>query len=246
MMWALAVLPFAVLAVATSSSASAFEYLCAGQAILTAGNCLTRSINLTPITLEDMSLDAGVYCLSENVTDEDEIISPTVDLTTKVTFAEEGKEPACLPLAKALSLENKEVANACTKAEKVEALNLPWETKIEEESSTGDWWILIVTTNAAYLTECESALGLVDDTCESTKEHTPLVLAENLSEEETIEGAKLLLLSIVFSETLLEAKEAGKCSLGGAESALVVGEVLYWGKIKESTGTELPASLEIS
>lgn len=251
-MWALAVVPFAVLAVATSSAFGAAEYLCAGEPILTSGNCLTLSINLTPITLEDMSLGAGVYCLSEKVTDEDEIISATVDLTPAegIKFAEGGVEPNCKPLAKVLNLKEESVANACTLVEGVKALNLPWETKIEEEEAGPLWWILIVTPTAGYLTECESALGLVADECLATSEHTPLVLAENLPEEETIEEAKLLLLTIFFNAELLEPKEAGKCSLGGAESALVIGEVLFWAQIMEllAGGVEnnLPASLEIS
>jgi len=252
MMWALAVVPFAVLAVATSSASAAFEYLCGGQAILTAGNCLTLSVNLGPITLEDMSVPAGVYCVPEKVTDEDEILSPTVDDTTVVTFAEKGHEPGtCKPLAKALNLENKEAANGCTKVDEVAPVNLPWETKIEEEEAGPLWWVLIKKgTGAAgepgYLTECETALGLVDDTCKSETE-TALILVESLPESETIEGASVKLISGFFTEELLNPKtEPATCTIGGKESGLVVGEVLIWAIIDEAGGASLTASLEIS
>ena len=247
MVWALAVLPFAMLAIATSSASAAFEYLCGGEAILTAGNCLTRTINLQPLTLEDMSADAGVYCVPEAVTDEDEVISATVENETEVKFAEGG----CKPLTKALSLENKEVANACTQVDDFNHLDLPWETKIEEESGANNYWVLIKKGPGAagepgYETVCETSLGLIADKCTSPAANTALVLVENLlTETEELEGVKNLKLgAVIFNEETLEgAKEWATCTIGGKESGLVIGEVLIRA-INATSGK--PVSLEIS
>lgn len=241
----LAVVPFALLAVAASSASAAPEWLCGNGVILTSGNCKVTSENLEVFHLQDrvgtLGKPGAVECPVGAILDAGEITGPKTALTTSVTFT------GCKASAKSLNLEEKEVTNGCETLEKLEVQNLPWEGKLEEESPAGNYWFLIVSTTSgkepAYQTTCKaSGIAGISDLCESTTTNTPLVLGENLSEEEEVEGVKVLLFSIFFLEKPLEGnKEFAKCSLGGAETGIVFGENLLNGHINSK-----PASLEVS
>jgi len=231
-----AVIPFAVLAVATSAS-SAFEFLCGGQAILTSGNCKANSINLEALLLNDMGVPATIECPAESVTSTGSVLSSMEAETATVTFAETGKK--CKPSAKAENLKSEEAANGCEAVVEITAVHLPWKITLEEEES-GLWWGLFLKSKPGYKTTCKTILGNVSDECVASEEaaRSPLLLFENLTEEET---GKILLLDVFFTKELLAAGEAADCTLGGKENGLVIGEQLLTGEIGGKV-----ASLEIS
>src|ERR1700678_575652 len=226
----LAVVPIAMLAFA-ATSASAFEWLCGGQAILTSGNCKVLSVNLSTFILNDRGVPATVECPAESITDEGSITGATTATTTSVSFLI-GGTTGCLAAATALNLKEEAKTNGCEEIEKLTILNLPWTNTISEEES-GLWWIL-VSSKPGYLTTCKAAgLKGIADECVSEESHTPLVLGENLTETETIEGvAGILLFDIFFVNPPLEGEaEFAKCSIGGAKQGVVEGEQLLWGQI---------------
>jgi len=238
----LAVVPIAMLAFA-ATSASAFEWLCGGQAILTSGNCKVLSVNLTTFLLNDRGVPAEVECPPESVTDEGSITGATTGTTTAVAFTV--GSTGCKKSAKALNLKEEEKTNGCEELESITTVNLPWTGTISEEES-GLWWILVVSGTKApgYATKCKAAgLKGITDTCEAESAHAPLVLGENLSETETIEGvAGILLFDIFFVNPPLEGEpEFANCSIGGTHQGIVEGEQLLWGQIGGKA-----ASLEIS
>jgi hypothetical protein len=247
----LAVVSFALCAAGcgVSSASAAPEWLCGNGPILTSGNCKVTSENLELFRLQDrvgtLGKPGAVECAVGAILDEGEITGPKTALTTTVTFT--FGSTACKAAAKALNKKKEEVANGCETLEKVDIQNLPWESKLEEEASANNYWFLVISKTSgkepAYQTTCKaSGITGVSDLCESTEAHTPLVLGENLTEEEEVEGVKVLLFSIFFPEEPLEGeKEFAKCSLGGAEAAIVFGENLLNGHINSK-----PASLEIS
>jgi hypothetical protein len=235
-------------------SASASEWLCAGQAILTVGNCLGLTTNLEVLLLEDMGEPASAECAVGVVTSEGVLgstlagaLNVAAATTTAVTFTGKGAEPNCKPAAKAVNLKNEEKANLLEKVTEVTAVGLPWESKIEEEEAGPLWWVLIITKTAGYKIVGKVAGLTVTDTCTAEKAtETPLVLAENLPETEE----SLLLVSLFFVAGLLSEAEAATCkpSIGGEnkEDGLVIGENLLTGQIMEAGGTNLAASVEIS
>jgi len=237
----LAVLPFAVFAVLTSSASAAPEWLCGGQAILTSGNCVVSTENLGVLLLEDRGVHSGMECTVGAVAGAGSITTSTKGSTTSVTFG-----AGCTAPATALNLKEEAETNACEKVESIVAENLPWTSTISEEES-GLWWILVESSTAgkgpAYKTTCQaSKIKGIADLCESESTHTPLVLGENLAEEETVESVKILLFSIFFVNPPLEGEpEWATCSLGGAHQGIVEGENLLTALIASK-----PASLEIS
>ena len=110
-------------------------------------------------------------------------------------------------------------------------MNLPWGSKIEElttEGSEDSYWDLITPKpkEPGYLVECVVGGLKIDDVCETASEATTvLVLMLNLPEEEE----KLLLVSVFFLKNPLNVNEAAKCSVGGEENGLAIGEVLLIG-----------------
>ncbi len=233
-----------VLAMSAGSASAAFEWLCAGEKITGTGEerCLTLSENLETLKLEDMGVPGAVECSPETVLDEGWVGPGAAGETTSVTFQ------TCLPAPKAENLKEEVVTNGCEgKTATVQAVNLPWLTPIEEltepEAGVNAYWILIKAGVAGkepgYLVECTVAGLKTDDIC-TTGAETVLVLALNLTEEET---GKLLLVSIFFNKKLLAANEAGTCSVGGKEDGLVIGEVLLIGETHNNS--EL-LSLEIN
>jgi hypothetical protein len=204
-------------------SASAVEWLCGGVAN---SKCKTDGVNLSVLLLEDAgAASAAVECPVETVTSTGTVGAGATDETLTATFAEGGTK--CTPAAKAFNLEDKEVANACTKVDAVTAINLPWTTTLEEDAE-GKWDLLSKGPGAAgqpgYLTECVTLLGLIDDVCTINAASTPLVWVENLTETGV---AKLV--TVLFLRDLLANAEYANCTVGGTNEGLVVGEVLIEG-----------------
>jgi hypothetical protein len=200
-----------------AGSAVAAEWLCNGQQIMGTGNnrCKVVSENATLLRLEDMTAGAAVQCGAKDVTEEGWVGPLADDETIAVKFTN------CEAAAKAENLEGREVANLCKKVLAVAAVNLPWKTNIEEKR-----WDLISAgglKEPGYLVECETVLGDIDDTCTvSSETNTPLVELENLAAEMT----EPALVDENYSKILLNSKEATTCTVGGAESGLVVGVIL--------------------
>jgi hypothetical protein len=120
----------------------------------------------------------------------------------------------------------------------------PWATLVEEGelSSTNKAWDLLKELGShglpGYLIKCEIAGGTKqNDECLINASHTPLTELLNLAGNAT----ELPLVSAIFPETLLEKAELAKCSVGGAESGLVLGEDLQEALVG---GTQV--SLELS
>jgi hypothetical protein len=199
------------------TSASALEWLCNAVA---KSKCKVDGVNLEVLLLEDSGVPASVECPVESVTSTGTVGEGVADETLTTAF----KSELCKASAKAFNLEDKEVANGCTTAEKVEALNTPWTTTLEE----AEWDLIAKGPGAAgqpaYLVECVTPLGLVDDVCSVNAEHTPLVLVEVLKEV----GVPNLV-TVLFPRDPLVPSEAATCTIGGKEQGLVVGEVLLEG-----------------
>jgi hypothetical protein len=233
---------FAVAAFGSVVTAAAFatgpEWLCNGQPITGTGNsrCLVVSENLATLTLEDMGLPGSVTCPAGTVKDEGWVGPGAEAETTSVTFG------TCTAPAKAENLSGAEVTNGCENAEKVEAINLPWTSKIESKAAPNDWLVLIKHKTGAgsepgYKIKCKVAGISKTDTCEIDGAESPLVLAENLTGNST----ELPLVTIEFLKVLEVASEAAKCTTGGAENGLVFGEQLL-----EAISGTTQVSLEIS
>jgi hypothetical protein len=222
-----AVLSLGVLAFAASAQAN--EWLCNGKA----EQCKVLGENLETLVLEDMGLSASISCQPGVVKGEGTAGPGATGETTVVSAEGEGKEPFCKPSAKAENLKNEEVANAVEKVEKVSAVNLPWKGEIAE-SEEGLWWGLALRKEAGkepgYELKVKSGGLTVTDVCTMGSE-TPLGLIENLAAE----PGGVPLVSAFAVKALLNATEAGTCSLGGKENGLVVGETLLAGW----TGTAL-------
>jgi hypothetical protein len=103
-------------------------------------------------------------------------------------------------------------------------LNTPWTTTLEE----AEWDLISKGPGAAgqpaWLIECNTLLGLVDDVCSVSAEHTPLVLVEVLKEV----GVPNLV-TMLFPRDPLLSSEAETCTVGGKEQGLVIGEILLEG-----------------
>ncbi|HEV7937084.1 MAG TPA: hypothetical protein VGP18_03560 [Solirubrobacteraceae bacterium] len=228
---------------AGAGTSYAFEWLCAGAAVVTKGNCLFRGVNSTPFTLQDIGAEYSIECAAEKVTSEGTVGPGAADETTAVHIAGEGKEPNCKPSTKALNLEGNEVSNTCDKLVSFAAVDTPWTTTLEEEVTGPMWWDLINTgkaSGAGYETKCLIFGSTIEvaDTCisgtmaESGSGEAVLVLLENLPEG---------LVGMVFNEVSLFPGQIDNCSYGSLESGLVKGEIIL---SAESGGKEV--SLEIS
>jgi hypothetical protein len=221
-----AVAALGALVVAATSAQAAFEWLCNGKTV-GSERCLVVSENLEVLVLEDMSIPAAVECAVGSVLDEGWVGPGNEDETTFVEFMIPATN--CKPAAKALDLNNEELANACEKVKNVEAVNLPWLTLVEElttEGSVDSYWDLIEENGKGqpgYLVECTVAGLNVDDICLTEAASTALVLLLNLPAE----GSEPALVSVYFLENPLMANEAATCSVKKEkESGLVKGEVL--------------------
>ena len=218
----------------TAVSASAAEWLCNGKAPATATTCSILSENLEVLLLTDMSAGSGVECAVGSVLDEGFVGTGAKDETTKVEFMESGTQ--CTAPAKVQNLEGVLVTNACKKVIAVAPDNLPWHTELITVTPAvqgKEQWDIIKGTGVqggepGYLVECEIAPGInVDDLCEAVVGHPAHVGIENLKADE--EAPKLALVDALFTEETFEPNqnEWGKCTVGGANSALVKGEILF-------------------
>ena len=230
-----AVLALGALAASAFAAGGNTVWLC-NSAFLTLEKCLTVSENLTALTLQDMNESSSVECAVGTVLDEGWVGPGSEDETTSVTFTSE-----CAPSAKALNLAGETVSNACTGTKAVgKALNLPWKTLVYlEGTTTRD--IISGTTNGepGYEVECTvSGLKVKDKCLTSAAADDAHIELNNLAAE----GSEPTLVDVLFMEKLVNASEAAKCSLGGAESGLIEGEVLI--AAVNSSGTLI--SLETS
>jgi hypothetical protein len=213
------VLAFGVLAASAFAGNGNTVWLCNGQFITGTGNnrCLIQSENLTELLLGDMNESADVLCPVGSVLNEGWVGPGSEDETTKVEFMS-----TCSTAGKAENLKGEEVANVCGGTGEAEAVNLPWLTLVYLEGSlTRD----IITAGIAgkepgYKVKCTVAGLKITDECLSGA--TPVHVELNLLEKE---GTEPELVDVLFKETLKQSEWA-KCSLGGAESGLVEGEVL--------------------
>jgi len=232
----LGVLSLGVLLAGTAASASAVEWLCGNEAVLTAGNCKTTTVNLEVLLLEDRGVPASVECPVEGVKSVGTVGPGAADETTEVTFT------GCKPAAKALNLKEEEKTNGCTTLDKQpQAVNTPWKTTVGEEEAGPLWWdrITSATKTPGYKITC-TTLGIeVADTCEgqTAEANITMVLIENLSEAES----GILLVGVFFTGDGLSPAGAAKCSVGGNEQGFVTGEQLLTATINGN-----PASLEVS
>jgi len=217
-----AMLAFSVMAVAAGTASAAIEWLCNGKAVLKAKECPVVTENLEVLLFQDRNASAEIECaVSETLGTgwvgpgaEDEISSGLII-------------GGCKGAPKALNLKEEEVANSCTSAvAKVVALNLPWRTLLEEIGGLDYDTIEPGTEKGAqpgYESKCETILGTVTDTCLSTEGHEVLTEMNNLA----LEGAEFPLVDSLFlAKPIGGEKEWGTCSVGGKESAVVVGENL--------------------
>jgi hypothetical protein len=212
----------------------ALEWLCAGAV----GACKVDSANLEVLRMEDSGSDASIECAVASFSGTGTVGPGANDETITTEFVK--PETNCKPTAKAFNLEDKEVANSCTKVDNISAINLTWKTELVGDSE-GKWDLLLKGSGAGqpgWLIECVTPLGLVDDTCVANAASTPLVWVENLAAE--VGGKKLV--TMLFLRDLLAAAEYASCSVGGKEEGLVVGEMLIEGL---NTAGE-PIDLEVS
>jgi hypothetical protein len=215
------VLAFGVLAASAFAGNGNTVWLCNGQFLTGTGNnrCLTVSENLTAVVLQDMNESSGIECAASSVLDEGWVGPGSEDETTKVEFMEE-----CTSPANALNLAGTVVTNVCSGKGKATAINLPWLTLVYLEGSlTRD---IIKGSTAGkepgYTVECTVGGLKVKDTCTTAASNEAHIELNNLPAE----GSEPALVDVLFKEALLNVKEAATCSLGGAESGLVEGEVL--------------------
>ncbi len=205
------------LSAVVAPDASGLEWLCNGAPLMGAARCATEAENENPFVLEDMGVSASVTCVKSSVFVAGSIGPVAEGEITEVKFI--APKTNCSPSAKAENQKNEEVANACTEVIDVKAVNLPWKTTLVEKEGTNNWWILLSNKAAGepgYLVECLVAGLAVDDKCLTKEAATSvLALAENLTE------GGFLFVDIFFEKNPLEANQAAKCSIGGAETGLV-------------------------
>ncbi len=180
----------------------------------------TLSVGVGVLTLEDMGVPAGVECTGADVTDVGTVGPGHEDTTTSVTFTAPATN--CKPTAKAENLSKEEKTNACESVKNVEALDLPWLTELAKGENAAKESVFLDRLSGdgkgepAYLTECKTALGTVDDTCTEVSAGSTVEVKNETSDVNT-----------VFPKTLANEKtESAKCTIGGAENGLVKGESL--------------------
>jgi hypothetical protein len=211
-------LTIAALSVAGSAAAPAMalEWLCAGAA---ANLCVVVYENLEPFIIEDMGASLAAECSAGEVKGQGTVGPGVGDITETLTF----KVGECKPKGKVENLAGQEVANLCEKVEKVEAVGLPWTTELEMEgAAVKDLIEESILGQPGYLIECKTLLGNIEDLCRSVESKTSLLVElTNLAAE----GAEPKLVNALFLKNP-PAAEALKCTVGGKEDGLVIGELL--------------------
>ena len=214
-------------------------WLCANKEILNAPErCLVIGENLETMKAYDLTADSEVECEAGAITHEGWVGPGSEDEITLTTFLE--PTTRCKATSKALNLKEEEVTNVCEKVEKIGLLHLAWATLLTlragiaydetaERGSNGE---------PGYEVTCKTALGNVADKCEETTESSRSPLENLVGNATEVPLVDLLYLFFpAFSD-----KERWKCSVGGAESGVLFGEIL----IEALTSTGVPLSLEVS
>ena len=187
-------------------------------------------MNLEAVSFKDMSAGSEVDCAVGSVTGEGFAGPGAKGEVTKTAI----KKESCTAPAKTENLKGELVTSACTKVITIEAENLPWHTELITVSPAVHGfaqWVIIKGTGVqggepAYLFECTVGGINIDDLCEAVAAHPLHDAIENLKADE--EEPKLPLVDILGLAETFEANENewGKCSVGGANSALTTGEGL--------------------
>ncbi len=216
----MAVLALTVITSAIASPALGAEtasWLVNGAVPLVAEQVL--SVGVGALVLQDMGVPAAVECTGADLVGEGTVGPGSDDTSSSGTAIETSKD--CKPSAKAENLKGEEVANACESVKNVEAIDLPWlsELLLGENAKKESVFLDRLSSDGqgepAVLTECKTALGTVDDTCTEVSAGSTVEVKNESSD-----------VNVIFPKELAKASEAAKCSVGGAENGLVVGEVL--------------------
>lgn len=197
-------------------------WLCGEKTVAKTKECLVVSENLEAFLIEDTGVEAAIECAVGSVLEEGWVGPGSEDETTAVEFMKPTED--CKPTSKALNKKEEEVSNLCEKVLSVQALDLPWSTKVELVGGLS-YDKIGPTTNGqpGYLVECKTILGNVDDKCLSPTGKELLVEPTDIPKN----GAESPSVAMVFPRILLHGNvEAYECSIGGKESGLVVGEEL--------------------
>jgi hypothetical protein len=232
----LAVLALAVAAV-SALGADNTVWLCKEKPIITTSErCLVDSENEGVLRIEDMKADSSVECANGTILDEGWVGPGSEDEETTIEFM--NPTTNCKPSPKALNAKEEEVTNVCEKLEQVEIQNLPWNTLLELVAGVSEDQIKPGPSGKqpGYLLTCKTALGSIDDVCNSTAGKEINIKVINLPGNAT----EPPLVTVEFSATAQNDLSA-KCSVGGAESGLIVGNIL----LAALVGGVL-ASLEVS
>jgi hypothetical protein len=174
------------------------------------------------IKLYDLEEHWLVECDTGFVLSEGWVGPGSDDEVTSVEFME--PENHCTAPEKALSIEEREVANVCenTGDVKLKTVHLPWLSTIYLEGTT-TLLLLSETTNGVpgYLLVCLVATVKIEDECLSHAAHTMTLTVENLKES----GVANLVSESFLPEPA--KTELAECSLKkGKEIGLVLGETL--------------------
>jgi len=209
----LGLLAIAALGIVTASALAAGNgntvWLCNSK-FLTLEKCLTVSENLSTIVLEDMTELAAAQCGPGAVLAEGWVGPGSEDETTSVKF----EIAKCSPPPKAENLSGEILSNVCTLVVSLQALALPWKT-LAYLKGTADWDTIKPGASGnqpGYLLECVVAGLTMKDTCTTVASHEANVELFNTTTFVLVE----------FPKVLLSEEERAKCSLGGAETGLVV------------------------
>jgi hypothetical protein len=212
-------------------------WLCKEKVIVGASErCLVVSENEGAVRLEDMKADSAVECASGSLIGEGWVGPGSEAEATSGSFVQ--PKTNCKPSARALNAKEEEVTNVCEVVEAAEPLNLPWDGLLElvggvvegqgKPGSSGK--------QPGYLLTCKTALGTIDDTCSTVAGKEPdgkiLNLPGNATEPPLVTGE---------ATESIPSGLTGTCTVGGVESALVVGS----GLLAALTAAGVLESLEV-
>ncbi len=216
----IAVFALTVIVGATASAALGAEtasWLVNGAAPAAATEVL--SVGVGELVLEDMGVPQSIECKGADVTDVGMVGPSDEDTTTTIAFTSPSTN--CKPAAKAENLSGEQKTNACESLKSIEMLDLPWLTELllGENAAKESVFLDKLSSDGkgepGYLSECKTALGTVDDSCTEASATTTVEVKNETSD-----------VNIIFPRALTKASEAWKCSVGGPENGLMVGEEL--------------------
>ena len=226
----------------TAFAADNTVWLCAGAEVTGTGNnrCLVEGENLETLLLWDLTADSEIECAVGSIQGEGWVGPGSEGEITSMTFL--SVTTNCKPTAKALSLSEAEVTNVCESVVTpgVALLHLPWMGLIvlragvaydEVRGKSGGEPGIEIT--------CKTALGDVTDKCERPVSTGDLLPDDNLVGSSS---EKPLVDVLLPFKPVRSDEEREKCSVGGAESGALEGEVLL--EALSATGVSL--SLEVS